>query len=105
VPWVDGYLYLNLATIQAVGLKQAAAVDGNWPVVAESNERTQQHPREARAVSACGPKSTILAKGAVGVVIHVHLQKQIMKAILTHCIQLGEKSDKTGPKANSSNKK
>jgi hypothetical protein len=30
-------------------------------------------------------KTTILTEGAVGVVIHVHLRKQTMKALLIQC--------------------
>jgi hypothetical protein len=42
---VDGYLYPNLTIVQVVGLKRVATVDGNRPIVAESNECTQQHLR------------------------------------------------------------
>jgi hypothetical protein len=46
--------------------------------------------REARTVLAHGPKTTILTKGAVGVVVHVHLQKQTTKTLLTHCNHPGK---------------
>jgi hypothetical protein len=54
-------------------LEWLAAVDGDRPIVAESHERTQEHPGEARAVSAYDPQPTILTEGAVGVFLHVHL--------------------------------
>jgi hypothetical protein len=68
---VDGYLHSNLITVQAMGLKGSAAVDGDQPIVAEVNERSQQHSRETQAVSASGSKTSVLTEGAMGVVIHV----------------------------------
>jgi hypothetical protein len=100
---VDGYLHPDLTTSQAVGLEWPAVLDRDRPVVAESHERAQQHPREARAVLAHSQQPTALAKGAMGVVVHVQLRKQIKKVSLSHCKQLGKKNGKIGPKANSSN--
>jgi hypothetical protein len=105
VPGVDGYLHPNLATVKVVGLEWTATINVNWPIVAESHDGTQQDPREARLVSTRGLQPTVLAKVAMGVVIHVHLQKQIKKALLTYFNQLGKKHGKTGLKANNSNKK
>jgi hypothetical protein len=85
-PWrhgVDGYLYPDLTTVQAMGLKRTAMVDGNRSVVAEVNECAQQHSQKARAVSARGTKISILTEGAVGVVVYVHLQAQTTKTLLT----------------------
>jgi hypothetical protein len=65
-PWcrgVDGYLHLDLTTIQSMGLKGTAVVDGDRPITAETNECTQQHSRKACTVSFPGSKITI----------HVHL--------------------------------
>jgi hypothetical protein len=70
---VDGYLHPDLTTVQAMGLKWLAAVDADRSIVTEENECAQQHSRKAWAVWAFGPKTTVLADGAVGVVIHVHL--------------------------------
>jgi hypothetical protein len=70
---VDGYLHPNLITVQAMGLKGLTAVDGDWPVVAELNERSQQHSRKTQAVSASGSKTSVLTEGAMGVVVHVIL--------------------------------
>jgi hypothetical protein len=56
-----------------MGLKWTAAVDMERPVVAKSNEHAQQHSWKARALSARGPKITILAEDAVGLVVLVHL--------------------------------
>jgi hypothetical protein len=63
---VNGYLHLNLAIVQAMSQKWVARVDEDRPVVAESYECTQQHSREARAVSSRGPKIAVLIEGAVG---------------------------------------
>jgi hypothetical protein len=38
---VDGYLHLDLTTVQAMGLEGSAAVDGDRPIVAKANECTQ----------------------------------------------------------------
>jgi hypothetical protein len=73
-----------------MGLKRSVVVDGDRPIVAEANKCAQQHLREARTVLAYGPKTTILTKGAVGVVVHVHLQKQTTKTLLTHCNHPGK---------------
>jgi hypothetical protein len=56
-----------------VTLKGLVAVDRDQPIIAEANECVKQHSREARVVSAHGPKTFILAEGVKGVVVHVHL--------------------------------
>jgi hypothetical protein len=73
VSWIKGYLHPDLTTIQGMGLKWSAKVDGDQPIIAEVDECTQQHLWEPQAVSAHGTKTSILAKGA-GVVVHIHLQ-------------------------------
>jgi hypothetical protein len=72
---VVGYLHSDLIGIQAVGLKGTAVVNGNQPIVAVSNKSAQEQSWKSRAVSARGTKTSIVTEGAVGVVIHVHLQK------------------------------
>jgi hypothetical protein len=76
-PWycrVDGYLHANLAHIQTIGLKGMAAVAGDQPVVAESDESAQKLSWEPRAVPVHGLVEAILAKCTAGVVICVHLK-------------------------------
>jgi hypothetical protein len=81
-----------------MGLKQMAAVHGDWPIVAKSNECTQQHSWKAQAVLARVPKTTVLTEGEVGVVVHIHLLKQTTKALQTHCSQLRKKMVNLEPK-------
>jgi hypothetical protein len=88
-----------------MGLKRMAAVHGDWPIVAKSNECTQQHSRKAWAVLARVPKTTVLAEGEVRVVVHIHLLKQTTKALQTHCNQLRKKNGKSQTKASSNKKK
>jgi hypothetical protein len=75
-----------------MGLKQMAVVHGDWPIIAKS-------------VLARVPKTTVIAEGEVGVLIHVHLLKQTTKALQTRCNQLGKKNGKSGTKASSNKKK
>jgi hypothetical protein len=69
----DRYLHLDLTDVQAMDLKGMAVVDGNRPVVAELDESAREQSWKTRAVSACATNTSMLAKGAVGVVVHVHL--------------------------------
>jgi hypothetical protein len=92
---VDGYLHLNLTIILAMGLKWMAAVHGDWPIVAKSNECTQQHSWKTQAVLARVPQTTV----------HIHLLKQTTKALQTHCNQLRKKNGKSGTKASNNKKK
>jgi hypothetical protein len=57
-----------------MSLKWAIAVDRDWPIVAESNESTQELSWEPRMVSARGPEEAIIARSTLGVVIQTHLK-------------------------------
>jgi hypothetical protein len=57
-----------------MGLKGTATVDGDRPIRAESNDSDQEFLWKPRVVSARGTEVSILAEGAVGVIIHVHLK-------------------------------
>jgi hypothetical protein len=77
-PWlhrVEGYRNAGLAYVQAVNHRQAAAVDRNFPIVAET-ECIIQDSREPRAMLAHRTKYPILGEQEVGVVICVHLKSQ-----------------------------
>jgi hypothetical protein len=71
---VSQYLHLDLTHIHTMGLKGTAAVDGDRPVVAESDESAQVLSWKPRVVSARGMKTSILIEGIMGVVIQVYLQ-------------------------------
>jgi hypothetical protein len=78
-PWVhgvEGYRHVDLAHVQAMGLRQTTTIEGNIPVVAETDECFPKHSREPRAVLAYGHKTPIIGDGEVGVVVHVHLKIQ-----------------------------
>jgi hypothetical protein len=70
---VKWYLHPDLTNIKAMSLKRAAAVEGNGPIVGEADECISKDSWEPRAVLSHGTKTPVLAEGAVGVVIHVHL--------------------------------
>jgi hypothetical protein len=75
-PWchgAKGYLHPDLTNVRAMGLKGTVAVEGNRPVIAEADECILEHLWEPREVLAHGTKTPILAEGAMGVVIQVHL--------------------------------
>jgi hypothetical protein len=92
-PWclgVNGDLQPNLVARQAGCLVGPAAVLRDQLIVAKTHERTQQHPGKTRAVSAHGTQLAIIAEGAVGVVVHVHLRMQNKKMPLSHHNQLSK---------------
>jgi hypothetical protein len=71
---VKGYIHPDLAHIQAMGLKGMIAVVGDRPVVAELDESAQELSWKPQALSTHGTKTSILAEGAVRVVVHFHLK-------------------------------
>jgi hypothetical protein len=76
-PWillVEGYRHVGLAYVQAIGHRQAIAVDRDFPVIAEIEECIVKHSLEPQAMLARGTKSPILDEEEVGVVIQVHLK-------------------------------
>jgi hypothetical protein len=56
-----------------MGLNGAATIEGDRPVVVEAEECIPMRSWKPRAVLASGTKTSIIAKGTVGVIIHVHL--------------------------------
>jgi hypothetical protein len=79
-PWVHevkGYHQANLPHVQAMGCRQAAAVERVVPVVAETKECIVQDSQKTRAVLARGNKSPVLDEGEVGVVFYVYLKTQL----------------------------
>jgi hypothetical protein len=70
----EGYHQANHPHVQAMGCRQAAAVERVVPIVAETKECVVQHSWKTRAVLAYGNKSPILSEGEVGVVVLVHLK-------------------------------
>jgi hypothetical protein len=73
---VEGYRRTSLAYVQTIGHRQAAAVDRDIPIVAETKECVVEHSWEPRPVLARGTKSPILDEEEVGIFIHVHLKTQ-----------------------------
>jgi hypothetical protein len=71
---VEGYLHPNLTHIQAMGLKGAAMIEGDRLIVVEAEECIPTRSWKPRTVLARGTKTSIIAKGTVGVIIHVHLR-------------------------------
>jgi hypothetical protein len=71
---VEGYCHACLAYVQAIGHRQAAAVDRDFSIVAETEECVIKHSWEPRAMLAHGTKSPILVEKEEGVIVQVHLK-------------------------------
>jgi hypothetical protein len=76
---VEGYHHTGLKYVQATDHRQAAAVDRDFPVIAETEECIVKHSWKPRPMLARGTKSSILGKEEVGVVIQDHLKTQPQK--------------------------
>jgi hypothetical protein len=98
VPWGQRVSPPCITNVQAVALKQAAAVEGNVPIVAEMDECVVQHLREPRAMLAHGTRTPILSDGEVGVLVHVHLKKRPQKHYKPQSNHPGKINTETGNK-------
>jgi hypothetical protein len=65
----EGYRHTGLTYVQAISHRQAAAVDRDFLVVAETEECVVKHSREPRAMLAYGTKSPILNEEEVEIVV------------------------------------
>jgi hypothetical protein len=70
---VNGYLHPDHMHL-VMGLKGTVAVDGDRPIIVESDESGQELLWEPQAVSARGLEEAILTECTVGVVIQAHLK-------------------------------
>jgi hypothetical protein len=68
-PWillVKGYHHASLAYVQAIGHRQVAAVDRDFPIAADTEECVVKHSPEPQAMLARGTKYPILDEEEVG---------------------------------------